>query len=78
METETTYLKVLSAEQKKSVEQMREELVALAQQLQAFRLQDGDNRGLVEEAASFAKMAADNLEELVLRAQPSRRRFGRS
>lgn len=75
MEAETKFLKIATDEQKKTAEEMREELIEMAQRLQAFVLSEGDNRGLVMEAASYAKMAADNLEELVLRAQPSRRRF---
>lgn len=72
----TTLLKVLSAEQKEQVEAMAAELKALSAKLAAFRAEQGDNHGLVEQASAYAKMAGDDLEEMVLRAQPSRRRFG--
>lgn len=74
---ETTFLKVLTASQKDAVEDMFEELVALQAKLQAFRETHGDHSGLVEQAASYAGGAASELHELVERAQPSRRRFGK-
>lgn len=74
---EAKFLKVLTAEQKDAVEDMFEELQALQAKLQFFREEHGDHSGLVEQAASFAGSAASELHELVERAQPSRRRFGR-
>jgi hypothetical protein len=72
---ETKFIKIISESQKAEVEAMAAELKKLSEKLAAFRLTEGDNRGLVEAASSYANMAANDLEELVLRAQPSRRRF---
>jgi hypothetical protein len=74
---ETKFIKIISAEQTETVQAMAAELKALSDKLAAFRAEQGDNKGMVEEAASFAKMAADNLNEMIERAQPSRRRFSR-
>lgn len=74
---ETTYLKELNPKQAEELAAMAAELKALAAKLQSFRLTEGDNHGCAEESAGFAAAASQSVEELISRAQPSRRRFGR-
>lgn len=74
---ETTFLKTLTEKQSTELAAMAAELKTLAAKLQSFRLTEGDNRGCASEAAGFALAAGQSVEELISRAQPSRRRFGR-
>jgi Skp family chaperone for outer membrane proteins len=74
---ETTFLKTLTEKQSTELAAMAAELKTLAAKLQSFRLTEGDNHGCAEEAAGFALAAGQSVEELVSRAQPSRRRFRR-
>jgi Skp family chaperone for outer membrane proteins len=74
---ETTFLKTLTEKQNEELSAMAAELKTLAAKLQSFRLTEGDNRGCAEEAAGFALAAGQSVEELISRAQPSRRRFGK-
>ncbi len=75
--SEVTYLKLLNPTQSQELAAMAAELKALAAKLQSFRLTEGDNHGCAAEAAGFADAASHSVEELISRAQPSRRRFGR-
>lgn len=74
---EVSFLKSLTESQSKELEVMAAELASLAAKLERFRLTEGDNHGCASEAAGFAQAASQSVEELVSRAQPSRRRFGR-
>jgi hypothetical protein len=74
---EVAYLKSLTEEQNNELAGMAVELRVLANKLAAFRQSHGDNRGCASEAAGFATAAFQSVEELISRAQPSRRRFGR-
>jgi Skp family chaperone for outer membrane proteins len=74
---ETTFLKTLTEKQSTELAAMAAELKTLAAKLQSFRLTEGDNHGCADEAAGFALAAGQSVEELISRAQPSRRRFGR-
>ena len=74
---EVAFLKSLTEEQNNELAAMAVELRVLANKLTAFRAQHGDNQGCASETAGFASASYQSVEELISRAQPSRRRFGR-